>query len=34
MTKHIYDIRPRKDEDDVDPISDVLPFARLLYGEP
>jgi len=31
---HIYEIRPRKDKRGVDLISDVLPFGRLLYGEP
>jgi len=27
-------VRPRKDHRGVDPISDVLPFGRLWYGEP
>ena len=31
---HTYEIRPRKDKRGVDLISDVLPFDRLLYGEP
>jgi hypothetical protein len=31
---HVYEVRPRKDCRGVDLISDVLPFARLLYGEP
>jgi hypothetical protein len=31
---HIYEIRPRKDHRGFDVISDVLPFGRLLYGEP
>jgi hypothetical protein len=31
---HVYEIRPRKDRRGVDLISDVLPFGRLLYGEP
>ena len=33
-TMHVYEIRPRKDHRGVDLISDVLPFGRLLYGEP
>jgi len=28
------EVRPRKDHRGVDPISDVLPFGRLWYGEP
>ena len=31
---HAYDIRPRKDKCGADLISDVLPFGRLVYGEP
>ena len=31
---HVYEVRPRKDKRGVDLISDVLPFARLWYGEP
>jgi hypothetical protein len=31
---HIYEIRPRKDHRGFDVICDVLPFGRLLYGEP
>jgi hypothetical protein len=31
---HVYKARPRKDHRGVDLISDVLPFGRLLYGEP
>jgi hypothetical protein len=31
---HVYEVRPRKDKRGVDLISDVLPFGRLLYGEP
>ena len=31
---HLYEVRPRKDHRGVDPISDVLPFGRLWYGEP
>ena len=33
-TRHIYEIRPRKDRRGVDLISDALPFGRLWYGEP
>jgi hypothetical protein len=28
-TKHVYEVRPRKDHRGVDLISDVLPFGRL-----
>jgi hypothetical protein len=31
---YIYEVRPRNDKRVVDLISDVLPFGRLLYGEP
>ena len=31
---HVYEVRPRKDKRGCDLISDVLPFGRLLYGEP
>jgi len=31
---HVYEVRPRKDRRSVDLISEVLPFARLWYGEP
>jgi hypothetical protein len=31
---HIYEVRPRRDYRGVDPISDVLPFGRVWYGEP
>jgi hypothetical protein len=31
---HLYEVRPRKDRRGVDLISDVLPYGRLLYGEP
>ena len=31
---HVYEVRPRKDAHSVDLISGVLPFGRLLYGEP
>jgi hypothetical protein len=34
MTKHLYEVRPRKDHRGVDLISDALPFGRLWYGEP
>ena len=30
-SKHIYEVRPRKDKRGVDLISDVLPFGRLWY---
>jgi hypothetical protein len=33
-TKHVCEVRPRKDDRGVDLISDVLPFGRLWYGEP
>jgi hypothetical protein len=32
--KHLYEVRPRKDDRGVDLISDALPFGRLWYGEP
>ena len=31
---HVYKVRPRNDKRGADLISDVLPFGRLLYGEP
>jgi len=31
---HVYEVRPCKDKRGADLISDVLPFGRLLYGEP
>jgi len=34
ITPHVYEIRPRKDEQGVDLLSDVLPFGRLWYAEP
>jgi hypothetical protein len=34
QTKHVYEIRPRKDKRGVDLISDVLPFGRLWYTKP
>jgi hypothetical protein len=33
-TKHVYEVRPRKDKRSVDVISDALPFGRLWYGGP
>jgi hypothetical protein len=33
-TRHVYEVRPRKDHSGVDLISDALPFGRLWYGEP
>ena len=33
-SQHVYEIRPRSDRRGVDLISGVLPFGRLLYGEP
>jgi hypothetical protein len=33
-SKHIYEVRPRKDKRGVDLISDALPFGRLWYGGP
>jgi hypothetical protein len=32
-TKHVYDVRPRKDHRGVDLISADLPFGRLWYTE-
>ena len=31
---HVYEVRPRNDEQGVDLISNVRPFGRLWYGEP
>jgi hypothetical protein len=31
---HVSEVRPRKDHRAADLISDVLPFGRLLHGEP
>ena len=31
---HVYEVRPRKDHRSLELLSDVLPFGRLLYGEP
>jgi hypothetical protein len=33
-SKHLYEVRPRKDHRGVDLISDALPFGRLWYDEP
>ena len=33
-TKHVYEVRPRKDRRGVDLLSNVLPFGRLWYSEP
>ena len=33
-TKHVYEVRPRKDKRGVDLMSKALPFGRLWYGEP
>jgi hypothetical protein len=33
-SRHVYEVRARKDKRGVDLISDVLPFGRLWYGEP
>jgi hypothetical protein len=33
-TKHVYEVRPHKHHRGIDRISDVLPIARLLYGQP
>jgi hypothetical protein len=33
-SKHVYEVRPRKDHPGVDLASDVLPFGALWYGEP
>jgi len=32
-TKHVYEVRPRKDHRGVDLISGALPFAHLWYSE-
>jgi hypothetical protein len=34
VSAHVYEVRPRKDKRGVNPISDVLPFGHLWYGEP
>jgi hypothetical protein len=33
VTKHVYEVRPRKDRRGVDLTSYALPFGRLWYGE-
>jgi hypothetical protein len=33
-SRHVYEVRPRKDERGVDLISDVLRFGRLWYDRP
>ena len=33
-SRHIYEVRPRKDHRGVDLISDALPFGRLWYDGP
>ena len=33
-SQHVYEVQPRKGKRGADLISDVLPFGRLLYGEP
>ena len=33
-SKHVYEVRPRKDTRGVDLISDALPFGGLWHGEP
>ena len=33
-SKHVYEVRPRKDHRGVDLISDALPFGRLWYDTP
>jgi hypothetical protein len=33
-SRHIYEVRPRKDRRGVDLVSDVLPFGGLWYGGP
>jgi hypothetical protein len=33
-SRHIYEVRPRKDHRGVDLISDALPFGRLWYDTP
>jgi hypothetical protein len=33
-SRHVYEVRPRKDKRGFDLISDALPFGRLWYGEP
>ena len=33
ISRHVYEVRPRKDKRGVDLISDALPFGRLWYTE-
>jgi hypothetical protein len=33
ISKHVYEVRPRKDHRGFDLISDALPFGRLWYGK-
>jgi hypothetical protein len=33
-SRHVYEVRPRKDHRGFDLISDALPFGRLWYGKP
>ena len=33
-SRHVYEVRPRKDHRGVDLISDALPFGRLWYTKP
>ena len=33
-SRHVYEVRPRKDHRGVDLISDALPFGRLFYDGP
>jgi hypothetical protein len=32
-SRHVYEVRPRRDRRGVNLISDALPFGRLSYGE-
>ena len=32
ISRHVYEVRPRKDKRGVDLISDALPFGRLWYA--
>jgi hypothetical protein len=34
ISRHLYEVRPRKDHRGVDLISDALPFGRLWYDGP
>jgi hypothetical protein len=33
-SQHVYEVRPRRDKNGVDLLSDALPFGRLWDGEP